>query len=567
MTRGTLLAYSLFAVAAATLLATLAIAQPGMAWLAIASLAGLAIGFTGFFSFFGPAKEKVGDFLARAAFAHTVRFDGFNSSIPQIIVNCKGEIIDLTAVSARMLNVQKSSLPLRFDEVFSGFHTTSEQFFDRIINGPERVAPTLLKVDTVKGDAFVQVSWLPKTLGTKTCSAILTDATELKSLETQFVQGQKMQAIGQLAGGVAHDFNNLLTAINGYCDLLLLDKGTDHPDYADLRQISNNANRAAGLVAHLLAFSRRQTLRPNILNVNNLVSQISTLLDRLVGEKVQLHFNRQPDLPRIFADGRQMEQVLMNLIVNARDAMRDGGEITITTNDVQIPQGWSQDGVSIPEGQYIVIEVADTGQGMAPDVKEKIFEPFYTTKKVGEGTGLGLSTVYGIVKQSGGYILVDSKIGQGSVFSVYVPAVNGEEAAPLTAPSTQKDLKTFGLSGSKVLLVEDETPVRKFASRALSMQGVVVGEAESGEAALQLLRQKEFAPDLVVSDVVMPGLNGPDWVREAKGFMPDLKVIFVSGYAEDIVKPDSDELRNYVFLQKPYSLSALIEAVQIQVSK
>ncbi len=395
--------------------------------------------------------------------------------------------------------------------------------------------------------------------------AVLSDATELKSLEAQFVQSQKMQAIGQLAGGVAHDFNNLLTAISGHCDLLLLRHDQGDSDYADLIQINQNANRAAALVGQLLAFSRKQNLRPEVLDLRNTLADLTHLLNRLVGEKVSLTLSNDPVLPAIRADKRQLEQVLMNLVVNARDAMPDGGEIRVSTEGVEITEPLERDRVVVPTGKYVSVKVADDGMGIAPDKLQKVFEPFFTTKRTGEGTGLGLSTAYGIVKQSGGYIFVDSTQGVGTTFWLMFPA-HGLSEAVVVAPDTDSRpvLPAVEHSGV-VLLVEDEAPVRSFATRALKMRGFTVLEACSGEEAIELLETEKPSIDVFVSDVIMPGMDGPSWVRLARAQYPDVPVIFVSGYAEDSFSDEQARIENSSFLPKPFSLGDLTEAVQSRI--
>jgi two-component system cell cycle sensor histidine kinase/response regulator CckA len=394
--------------------------------------------------------------------------------------------------------------------------------------------------------------------------AVLNDATELKTLEAQFVQSQKMQAIGQLAGGVAHDFNNLLTAISGQCDLLLLRHEAIDPDYADLIQISQNANRAAALVGQLLAFSRKQNLQPQVLNLRDVLADHAHLLNRLVGEKVKLVLTHAEDVPPIRADKRQLEQVIMNLVVNARDAMPQGGEIRVSTAVLHLDEPLQRDRASVPAGDWVVIRVADQGTGIAPDKLPKIFEPFYTTKKTGEGTGLGLSTAYGIVKQSGGFIFADSVVGQGTEFLLYFPVHEPSPSAEV-APVPDLPRPTHVQEGGTVLLVEDEAPVRAFASRALRMRGFTVIEAGNAEEALQTLEDPELAIDVFVTDVVMPGLDGPSWVAEALKDRPGVKVVFVSGYAEDSVTEHQARIPNAVFLPKPFSLSELTATVSQQL--
>lgn len=399
--------------------------------------------------------------------------------------------------------------------------------------------------------------------------AVLTDASALKTLEAQFVQSQKMQAIGQLAGGIAHDFNNLLTAIGGHCDLLMVSRDKTDRDYDDLEQISQNANRAAALVRQLLAFSRKQTLNPQIIDLRDILSDLTHLLNRLVGERIVLTITHEPLLSPIKADARQLEQVLLNLVVNARDAMPSGGEIAIRTESIHLGSGQSMEGANLPRGDYVRITVTDQGCGMQPEVVEKIFEPFFTTKRVGEGTGLGLSTAYGIVKQTGGYIFCQSEPGRGTMFSLYFPAQNRGllrqsqpvEAAPNELPGAKDTQRRV------VLLVEDEAPVRAFASRALSLRGFEVITAESGEAALEMLKDPQLEVSIFVTDVMMPGIDGPTWVRNALQDRPDTPVIFMSGYTDMTMEETSDPFPNAQFLAKPFSLNELVENVEHHINR
>ena len=390
--------------------------------------------------------------------------------------------------------------------------------------------------------------------------AVLQDVSELKALEAQFVQSQKMQALGQLAGGVAHDFNNLLTAISGHCDLLLLRRDRGDPDYGDLQQISQNANRAAALVGQLLAFSRKQSLMPETLDLRDTLADLAHLLNRLVGERVSLVVEHDPALRPVRADKRQLEQVLMNLVVNARDAMPGGGEVRVSTHNRHLAAPLERDRATVPPGDYVVLRVADNGTGIPPDRLPKIFEPFYTTKKPGEGTGLGLSTAYGIIKQTGGYIFADSEVGRGTVFTLWLPAQDAAEPAapapqPAAAPAPPR--RAEGV----VLLVEDEAPVRAFASRALRLRGYTVVEADSAETALAILADPALAVDLFVTDVIMPGKNGPTWVREALASRPDTRVVFVSGYAEEAFAEHKALIPHSRFLPKPFSLTDLTATV------
>lgn len=410
-------------------------------------------------------------------------------------------------------------------------------------------------------EIFLQVAFTRTVLdGVPSVLAVLSDATELKTLEAQFVQSQKMQAVGQLAGGVAHDFNNLLTAINGHCDLLLMRHDVADVEHGDLMQIRQNANRAAALVRQLLAFSRKQTLRPTVVHLQDTLSELTHLLNRLLTDKVALRIEHGPDLAPVRVDERQLEQVIMNLVVNARDAMPRGGEVRVTTRNMHLTEDLRRDRAVILPGDYVVIEVADSGTGIPEGKLNKIFEPFYTTKQVGEGTGLGLSTAYGIIKQTGGFIFADSPAGGGAIFTIYLPAYDKIDPAPAPEPEPRRsrDLTGRGL----VLLVEDEDPVRSFAARALRLRGYTVVEACSGEEALDILKDTNFRVDLMLSDVIMPGLDGPGWVREAQKTRPDTKVIFMSGYTEDAFVGGESGIPNSAFLPKPFTLNELTQRVK-----
>ncbi len=411
-------------------------------------------------------------------------------------------------------------------------------------------------------EVFLQVSLMAMRFADRDCLVVvLSDKTELKILEAQFVQSQKMQAVGQLAGGVAHDFNNLLTAINGHCDLLLLRHEPGDSNYGDLIQIRQNANRAAALVRQLLAFSRKQTLRPKVLKLARTLAQLSELLNRLLGEKVNLRIDIAEDLDLVRVDERQLEQVIMNLVVNARDAMLDGGEVLISARNADLSKPLERDRATVPPGNYVRISVKDTGTGIAPDNLAKIFEPFYTTKRVGEGTGLGLSTVYGIIKQTGGFVFVNSIAGQGTEFLIYLPSYAGNAARIAPPKDGASETEAQPPSSGRILLVEDEDPVRSFAARALRMRGFEVEEAESGERALELLAENGARFDLYISDIIMPGKDGPTWVREALKSFPGAKVIFMSGYAEDVFEDGKPDIEQAGFLQKPFSLSELSQSV------
>lgn len=389
----------------------------------------------------------------------------------------------------------------------------------------------------------------------------LIDTTQEKSFERQFVQAQKMQAVGQLAGGVAHDFNNLLTAIIGFCDLLLVRHDAGDQSFSDIIQIKQNANRAANLVRQLLAFSRQQTLRPRVLDVTDVLADLSSLIRRLIGETIELKVIHGRNLPPIKVDQGQLEQVIINLAVNARDAMAGGGRLEMRTRMVGPDDPLIERYEVVVPDKYILIEVEDNGCGIPADNLNKIFEPFFTTKEVGQGTGLGLATVYGIVKQTGGFVFVESEVGQGTTFLLLLKAHEGEGAA---SEQEQKpaDADAQDLTGKgTILIVEDEDPVRMFARRALENKGYNVMEADSGEAALEILKEIDTRLDLLITDVVMPNMDGPALVTEARKDRPDLPVIFISGYAEDMVRKDL-EAEEFQFLPKPFTLKALAETVK-----
>lgn len=402
------------------------------------------------------------------------------------------------------------------------------------------------------------------------------ETTEQKALETQMAQTQKMNAVGTLAGGIAHDFNNVLTAILLSSDHLLLQARPSDASFADLMEIKRNANRAAVLVRQLLAFSRKQTMRPAVLNLTDVVGDLRMLVDRLIsGTNVKLEVDYGRDLWPVRTDLSQFEQVLINLCVNARDAMPEGGTILLKTRNVPADQTSNYPQADLPSEDFVMVEVSDTGTGIPPEIMDKIFEPFFTTKEVGKGTGLGLSMVYGIVKQSGGYIYPESDVGRGTSFRIFLPrhvpeavaAVQpgGGDApvvtteAPAAPASEQVDLTG---NSAVVLLVEDEEAVRRGGKRMLETRGYTVHEAGSGIEALEIMEELGGQVDIVVSDVVMPEMDGPTLLGELRKKHPDLKFIFVSGYAEDAFARNLPADAKFGFLPKPFSLKQLAVAVR-----
>ncbi len=397
-------------------------------------------------------------------------------------------------------------------------------------------------------------------LGDAAVLLLLKDNSEEAKLKQQIAQATKMQAVGQLAGGVAHDFNNILTAIIGHCDLMLMRHTPGDSDYDDIHQIKSNSNRAAGLTRQLLAFSRQQTLRPQVLQLPDVVSEVSHLLKRLLGETVQLIVKHGRNLGPIRADPGQLEQVIVNLAVNARDAMasKGGGTLTIQSYAVKADQVAELGSEILPVADYSALSVSDTGCGIPANVLGKVFEPFFTTKEVGKGTGLGLSTVYGIVKQSGGFIFADSQVGKGTRFVIYLPVHREVAETKKARRAPPKDNELWGTE--TVLLVEDEPMVRTVAERALTRHGYTVITASSGEEALEIIGRGDEI-DLMISDVVMPGMDGPATVAEARKTRPDLKILFMSGYAEEQLRKSID-LDNVAFLPKPFSVQELAEAAR-----
>ena len=392
------------------------------------------------------------------------------------------------------------------------------------------------------------------------------DTTEQKKLEVKFAQSQKMQAVGQLAGGIAHDFNNLLTAMIGFCDLLLQRYRPGEQSFADVMQIKQNANRGAALVRQLLAFSRQQTLQPKQLQLGDVLGELSNLLRRLLGETVELEMIHGRDLDSVKVDQGQIEQVIINLAVNARDAMPEGGRLVIETTNEEVKESREAQGEVMSPGHYVRLSVADTGIGIAAEHLERIFDPFFTTKELGSGTGLGLSTVYGIVNQTGGYVFADSVgEGQGARFTIYLRRDEGRlDETAVSGTDTEAALDDV-TGGGTVLLVEDEDPVRLFGARALRSKGYKVIEARTGEAALELLRSTAF--DLLITDMVMPKVGGAEVIREARKLMPELPVICISGYTEESVAREVEAIEEVHFLAKPFSLKQLAGTVKNAIER
>lgn len=387
---------------------------------------------------------------------------------------------------------------------------------------------------------------------------IAEDVTERHVLEEQFRQAQKMEAVGRLAGGVAHDFNNLLMVISGYTEVLLEQTPRNLPLYPKIEAIQQAADRAGSLTRQLLAFSRKQMLELKVVDVNTIVADMDRLLRPLIGEDIELSTRLATDLARTRADSGQIEQVIMNLVVNSKDAMPDGGKITIQTANVKLDDDLRRQYSYICPGPYVMLSVTDTGSGMDKETQSRIFEPFFTTKEKGKGTGLGLSTVYGIIKQSGGYVFAESEVGRGTTFRIYLPRV--DDAADPHSPTRDSGAATGG--SETVLLVEDEESVRQLVSETLVAKGYTVLEAENGEDALKLASSHQGAIDLLITDVVMPGMSGRELSKHICASDPDTKVLYLSGYTEDAILHEGVLEAGAAFLQKPFSLQALARKVK-----
>jgi two-component system cell cycle sensor histidine kinase/response regulator CckA len=389
------------------------------------------------------------------------------------------------------------------------------------------------------------------------CIGLAVDVTERKALEMQMRHAQKMEAVGRLAGGLAHDFNNLLTIITGYSDLTLLRLGPNDPLRSNIDQVNAACDRATGLVRHLLAFSRKQILKTEVLNLNNTVSEMNRMLPPLIGENMELVIELYPDLWQVKADSGQIEQIVANLAVNARDAMPFGGEFTIRTSNIVLDEEIVGGYESVQSGPYVLLTMSDTGHGMNHETLRRIFEPFFTTKEVGKGTGLGLSTVYGIVKQSGGYVSVESEVGRGTTFKIYLPRVDEEVGRIETSP------RPSGLLPGEetVLLVEDDDQVRSIAAMALEMSGYDVLTAANGEEALLLSERFNSRIDLLLTDMVMPRMGGQELSHRLLKLRPGTRVLYMSGYSENAIS-QRGVIEGTVFIEKPFSPEALTRRIR-----
>ncbi|MGB3501113.1 MAG: response regulator [Mesorhizobium sp.] len=524
--------------------------------------------------------------------ASEVRFTRFFNSTPMAIagVDMTGRIVRTNApfllLFSSVVDQGDVDRRARFDTVI---HPRDRAAFESALERAKQHQADITPIDTVLPDNEERhirfyVNAVADGAGAETAeeAAIVyaVETTEQKALEAQMAQGQKMQAVGQLAGGIAHDFNNVLTAIIMASDLLLTNHRPSDPSFPDIMNIKQNANRAASLVRQLLAFSRRQTLRPEVLSLADVLADVRMLLTRLVGTGVHLKIDHGRDLWPVRADLGQFEQVVVNLAVNARDAMPGGGDLAIRSKNVTTAECQHYPYREMPPADYVLVEVQDSGTGIPPEVLKKIFEPFFTTKEVGKGTGLGLSMVYGIIKQTGGYIYCESEVGSGTTFRIFLPryvpgAAAVEQSAAdnsvvdgKTVATLEKNSAPADLSGSAtVLLVEDEDAVRMGGVRALRSRGYTVHEASSGAEALEIYEELEGKVDIVVSDVVMPEMDGPTLLGELRQRNPDIKFVFVSGYAEDAFAKNLPADAKFGFLPKPFSLKQLATIVKDMIEQ
>jgi two-component system, cell cycle sensor histidine kinase and response regulator CckA len=510
--------------------------------------------------------------------AAEVRFMRFFDHTPMAIatVDRAGAVVRANARFAKLaqsLGLEASASNSIFRTVNARDRSSLIAAINHAAEGQGDIAPVEAMLDGGKerwGQFFV-TAVEPDERETEAAIVYMLETTERRALENQINQSQKMDMVGQLAGGIVHDFNNVLSAIMMANDFLLNAHKPTDPSFQDIMQIKQNATRAATLVRQLLAFSRKQTLRPQVLDLGDALSDLTMLLRRLIGEKVKFDPVHGRDLWPVKVDVSQFEQVIVNLAVNARDAMPGGGKLTIKTANVSTQEAEKLSYKGMPPADYVRIDVSDTGTGIPADIVDKIFEPFFSTKEVGKGTGLGLSTVYGIVKQTGGFVYVDSEEGKGTTFHIFLPrhnleqevqhepqAANGAIKDAAAAPKPKVDLTGQGT----ILLVEDEEGLRSLNARGLRSRGYTVVEASNGIEALDALEERDGAIDLVVSDVVMPEMDGPTLLRKMRVRNPDLKIIFVSGYAEDAFAKSLEENEKFDFLAKPFALSALVAKVK-----
>ncbi|NCO02811.1 MAG: response regulator [Alphaproteobacteria bacterium] len=503
--------------------------------------------------------------MRKALQASEDRFQKFFDEAPVgvMLIGSDGKIKDTNAAMASLVKIDMESLENQnLKDLITG-DNAAEAFdaIDKIETGRRMTAPMEVMFKDKGNHNIVTQMHGRRFKNSDDIVLHFIDLTEQKDLELQFVQSQKMQAVGQLAGGIAHDFNNLLTAIIGFSDLLMLRHKPGDPSFGDIMQIKQNSNRAANLVRQLLAFSRQQTLRPKVHDITDILTELSHLIRRLIGANIELEVLHGSDLGLIKVDVGQMEQVLINLAVNARDAMDGGGKLTIKTDNYENKKTVKRCDDDMPPGRWLIISVTDTGTGISPENMSRILEPFFTTKGVGEGTGLGLATVYGIIRQTGGYLDIKTKLGEGTTFSIFLPVLGADEKREEIVEEKKDDTPADLTGTARILLVEDEEAVRAFSTRALVNKGYDVIGADCGESALSVLEKAENKEiDLLITDVMMPNMDGPTLAKKLRDISPHLRIIFISGYSEDKLKEHMGE--GISFLPKPFTLKQLAAKVK-----
>ncbi len=515
-----------------------------------------------FIVFQGIANEKTRAEAVQKLARSEVKYRSlFQESTDGIYIRTKeGLLLDVNLAFSNMMGYSKEEL---LGSNVCELYADEKEFPDvqEMIESEQGLLNHELQLLTKDGtliDVLVSISAKQSEDNETIYQGFVRDMTHLKRLEEQFHQAQKMEAVGRLAGGVAHDFNNLLTAIVGRTELLLLESGHDEETRNDLDEILQTSYRAADLTRQLLAFSRRQIITPRIIDLNDTLDKMVRMLQRIIGEHIELTIVKHEDLWKIKSDPSQIEQVIVNLAVNARDAMPDGGILTIETANIELDITSARDNLDLNPGQYVIIAVSDTGSGIEEELLDKIFEPFFTTKKEGKGTGLGLSTVFGIIKQNNGDIVVNSRPDGGTTFTVYLPYSEG-----IPSSSDFITIPNGSMSGTEtILVVEDEERVRKFASDSLRQYGYFVIEAENGPHALEIVSTIEEKVDIIISDVIMPGMNGVDLVKQLQQKWPNAKVLFMSGYTDDVLSDNPGLQTQYPFLSKPFGPVALLQKVR-----
>ena len=498
------------------------------------------------------------------------------SPIPNILIDFQGKVIRSNNAFIKMIGDTKYKEPgWLFSQIVDRTkkELVDKTILDAVVNNKINAEPLEIKIiGEKKVISFLFITKLSHHELDQALIIHLIDITEHKNLEMNFAHSQKMQALGQLAGGVAHDFNNLLTAMLGFSDLLLIRHPAGDPSFSDIMQIKQNVNRATSLVRQLLAFSKKQVLNIQLTDANEILAELSNLITRLIGENIKLNITYDRDLKAVKVDQGQLEQVIINLAVNARDAMSDGGDLTIESKNITIDDGnkFYQKLVTpfikenIENGEYVLISVADTGCGIPKKIINQIFEPFFSTKDIGAGTGLRLSTVYGIIKQTDGFLFIETKENVGTKFYILLKAYEYEDQDLVTVQDNKDNYNISSqfvdLSGNAtILIVEDEAPVRAVSVYALKSKGYTVLEAENGSEAIKIIKEQDGKIiDLIISDIIMPGVTGPDIIMEAHKLCPEIKVIFISGYTEHALV--GELLLNNPkihFLAKPFSLKQL----------